>query len=159
MWDKNQAIEKISLISYRKEVRIGFENKRNSAEFMKVFSKNVMKQKSSIKVSTISTRGSRFNCIKFHTEDLYSGRHRTIQFEVFQYRMLHEIQSEVIMTPIGKNCTLIKPEQLDTSIHLVPNFTCSRSFMNNFFLFENNLPINCFADKYPNVELNIVALT
>ena len=77
-----------------------------------------------------------------------------LQFEVFQYRMLHEYNSEVIMTPMGnKIARWIKPDQLDTSMSSSRNLLVKDRYDQPLFLFENQFAMHWFADKYPNVEL------
>src|SRR5699024_7112039 len=86
--------------------------------FMKVSAKNVMKQKSFHKgVQQLVQEGAIQLYKTFHTEDYILGAVGQLQFEVFQYRMLHEYNSEVIMTPMGnKIARWIKPEDLNTNM-------------------------------------------
>lgn len=123
--------------------------------FMKVSAKNVMKQKSFHKgVQQLVQEGAIQLYKTFHTEDYILGAVGQLQFEVFQYRMLHEYKSEVIMTPIGnKIARWIKPEQLDTSMSSSRNLLVRDRYDQPLFLFENKFAMHWFADKYPNVEL------
>lgn len=50
----------------------------------------------------------------YSTDDYILGAVGQLQFEVFQYRMAHEYNSEVVMTPIGsRTARWIDPDQLD----------------------------------------------
>ncbi|QQP70922.1 peptide chain release factor 3 [Carnobacterium sp. CS13] len=124
--------------------------------FMKVSAKNVMKQKSFHKgVQQLVQEGAIQLYKTYHTEDYILGAVGQLQFEVFQYRMLHEYNSEVIMTPIGsKIARWIKPEDLDVNMSSSRNLLVRDRYDHPLFLFENQFAMRWFADKYPNVELS-----
>lgn len=129
--------------------------------FMKVSSKNVMKQKSFHKgVQQLVQEGAIQLYKTFHTEDYIIGAVGQLQFEVFQYRMLHEYNSEIVMTPMGnKIARWIKPEDLDENMSSSRNLLAKDRFDNPLFLFENQFAMRWFEDKYPNIELNALLET
>ena len=76
------------------------------------------------------------------------------QDEVFQFRMLHEYHSEVIMTPIGsRTARWINPDQLDEKMSSSRNLLVQDIHGDPLFLFENQYAERWFADKYPDVKL------
>ena len=123
--------------------------------FMKVHAKNVMKQKSFHKgVQQLVQEGAIQLYKTFHTEDYIVGAVGQLQFEVFQYRMLNEYISEIVMTPMGnKIARWIRPEDLDENMSSSRNLLVRDRFDNPLFLFENQFAMRWFADKYPDVEL------
>ncbi|WP_156956057.1 peptide chain release factor 3 [Carnobacterium pleistocenium] len=123
--------------------------------FMKVNAKNVMKQKSFHKgVQQLVQEGAIQLYKTFHTEDYIIGAVGQLQFEVFEYRMLNEYKSEIVMTPMGnKIARWIKPEDLDENMSSSRNLLVRDRSGNPLFLFENQFAMRWFADKYPDVEL------
>lgn len=123
--------------------------------FMKVDAKNVMKQKSFHKGITQLVQEGAIQLYKnYHTEDYMIGAVGQLQFEVFQYRMLHEYNSEVIMTPMGKRIARwISPEELNPNMATSRNLLVRDRFDRPLFLFENEFALRWFQDKYPDVHL------
>lgn len=123
--------------------------------FMKVTPKNVMKQKSFHKgVAQLVQEGAIQLYKTWHTEEYIIGAVGQLQFEVFQYRLLHEYNSEIEMSPIGtKIARWIKEEDLDPKMSSSRNLLCKDRFGHPVFLFENTFAENWFKDKYPDVEL------
>lgn len=123
--------------------------------FMKVNAKNVMKQKSFHKgVNQLVQEGAIQLYRTFHTEDYILGAVGQLQFEVFQYRMLHEYNAEVVMSPMGsKIARWIKPEDLDENMSSSRNLLVKDRHDQPLFLFENQFAMRWFADKYPDIEL------
>lgn len=123
--------------------------------FMKVTPKNVMKQKSFHKgVQQLVQEGAIQLYKTYHTEDYILGAVGQLQFEVFQYRLLHEYNAEVEMTPMGsKIARWIDPEDLDPNMSSSRNLLCRDRFGNPVFLFENQFAMRWFEDKYPAVKL------
>ena len=77
-----------------------------------------------------------------------------LQFEVFQFRMANEYNSEVVMEPMGKKIARwIAPEQLDEKMSSSRNLLVKDRQGNPLFLFENEFSERWFKDKYPDVEL------
>jgi len=77
-----------------------------------------------------------------------------LQFEVFQFRMQNEYNSEVIMEPMGKKTARwINPDQLDERMSSSRNLLVKDSHDEPLFLFENQFAERWFKDKYPDVEL------
>lgn len=123
--------------------------------FVRVTPKNVMKQKSFHKgMKQLVQEGAIQLYRTYNTEDYVLGAVGQLQFEVFQYRMLHEYNSEVEMTPIGsRTARWIDPEQLDPSMASSRNLLVKDLAGNPLFLFENRFAENWFHDKYPDVKL------
>ncbi|WP_035618143.1 peptide chain release factor 3 [Lacticigenium naphthae] len=124
--------------------------------FMKVDPKNVMKQKSFHKgINQLVQEGAIQLYKGYHTEDYIIGAVGQLQFEVFEYRMRHEYNSEVIMTPIGSRVARwVKPEELDENMASNRNLLVKDRFDNPLFLFENQFALRWFQDKYPDIELD-----
>ncbi|MDK8132544.1 MULTISPECIES: peptide chain release factor 3 [Aerococcus] len=123
--------------------------------FMKVSPKNVMKQKSFHKgIKQLVEEGAIQLYKTWHTEEYILGAVGQLQFEVFQYRLLNEYNSEVEMTPLGnKIARWISEDQLDPSMSSSRNLLCKDRFDQPVFLFENQFAENWFQQKYPDVEL------
>lgn len=123
--------------------------------FMKVTAKNVMKQKSFHKgVEQLVQEGAIQLYKTYHTEDYIIGAVGQLQFEVFQYRLLNEYNSEVVMSPMGnKIARWIKEEDLDPNMSSSRNLLARDRFGNPVFLFENSFAERWFMDKYPDIEL------
>ncbi len=123
--------------------------------FMKVDAKNVMKQKSFHKgIQQLVQEGAIQLFKNYHTEDYMIGAVGQLQFEVFQYRMLHEYNSEVVMTPMGKRIARwIDPSDLDINMATSRNVLARDKFDQPLFLFESEFALRWFESKYPKVEL------
>lgn len=123
--------------------------------FMKVTPKNVMKQKSFYKgIQQLVQEGAIQLYKTYHTEEFILGAVGQLQFEVFQYRLLNEYNSEVDMTPMGsKIARWIEEEDLDVNMSSSRNLLCKDRFDNPVFLFENRFAMRWFEDKYPEVHL------
>lgn len=122
---------------------------------MKVVPKNVMKQKSFHKgIEQLVQEGAIQLYKTWHTEEYIIGAVGQLQFEVFQYRLENEYNSEVEMHPMGRKIARwIDPEDLDTSMSSSRNLLCKDRFDQPVFLFENDFAKNWFEQKYPDVEL------
>ncbi|MGX7328201.1 peptide chain release factor 3 [Enterococcus bulliens] len=123
--------------------------------FMKVTAKNVMKQKSFHKGIYQLVQEGAIQLYKTYLADEYIiGAVGQLQFEVFQYRMLNEYNSEVIMTPMGnKIARWIDPEDLDERMSSSRNILAKDRFDQPLFLFENQFAERWFTEKYPEVKL------
>ncbi|UUX34189.1 peptide chain release factor 3 [Fundicoccus culcitae] len=123
--------------------------------FMRVSPKNVMKQKSFHKgIEQLVQEGAIQLYKTYHTEEYIIGAVGQLQFEVFQYRLLHEYNAEVIMTPLGhKIARWIDPDDLNPNMSSNRNLLAKDRFGNPVFLFENTFAENWFKDKYPDIEL------
>ena len=122
---------------------------------MKVTPKNVMKQKSFYKgIQQLVQEGAIQLYKTYHTEEFILGAVGQLQFEVFQFRLLNEYNSEVDMTPMGsKIARWIEEEDLDVNMSSSRNLLCKDRFDNPVFLFENQFAMRWFEDKYPEVKL------
>lgn len=123
--------------------------------FMRVVPKNVMKQKSFHKgIEQLVQEGAIQLYTTYHTGDYIIGAVGQLQFEVFQYRLLHEYNAEVEMTPMGnKIARWIDPDDLDPKMSSSRNLLVKDRFGQPVFLFENAFAEKWFKDKYPNIEL------
>lgn len=123
--------------------------------FMKVTAKNVMKQKSFHKgVEQLVQEGAIQLYKTYHTEDYILGAVGQLQFEVFQYRLLNEYNSEIVMTPMGnKIARWIDEKDLDPNMSSSRNLLARDRFGNPVFLFENAFAERWFIDKYPDIQL------
>ncbi|MGK4179494.1 peptide chain release factor 3 [Lapidilactobacillus dextrinicus] len=123
--------------------------------FVEVTAKNVMKQKSFHKgMQQLVQEGAVQLYKAYATDDYILGAVGQLQFEVFQYRMMHEYNSEVIMKPIGaRTARWIDPEQLDPKMSSSRNLLVKDIQGQPLFLFENRFAENWFKDKYPDVKL------
>lgn len=123
--------------------------------FARVTAKNVMKQKSFHKgVQQLVQEGAVQLYQSYSTGDYILGAVGQLQFEVFQFRMANEYNSEVVMTPMGnKIARWIEPEQLDEKMSSSRNLLVKDRFGAPLFLFENQFAERWFMDKYPDVKL------
>ncbi|KRN93264.1 peptide chain release factor 3 [Pediococcus stilesii] len=123
--------------------------------FMQVSAKNVMKQKSFHKgIKQLVQEGAVQLYTNYTTGDYILGAVGQLQFEVFQFRMQNEYNSEVVMQPMGKKTARwIDPEQLDEKMSSSRNLLVKDRFDQPLFLFENQFAERWFAGKYPDVKL------
>ena len=117
--------------------------------------KNVMKQKSFHKgIDQLVQEGAVQLYSTYSTGDYILGAVGQLQFEVFQFRMLNEYNSEVVMEPLGhKVARWINPDQLDEHMSSSRNILDKDRAGAPLFLFENQFAENWFKSKYPDVEL------
>jgi peptide chain release factor 3 len=123
--------------------------------FVRVMAKNVMKQKSFHKgIDQLVQEGAVQLYSTYSTGDYILGAVGQLQFEVFQFRMLNEYNSEVVMEPLGhKVARWINPDQLDEHMSSSRNILVRDRAGAPLFLFENQFAENWFKSKYPDVEL------
>ena len=122
---------------------------------MQVSAKNVMKQKSFHKgIKQLVQEGAVQLYTNYTTGDYILGAVGQLQFEVFQFRMQNEYNSEVVMQPMGKKTARwIDPEQLDEKMSSSRNLLVKDRYGQPLFLFENQFAERWFAGKYPDVKL------
>ena len=83
----------------------------------------------------------------YQTDEYILGAVGQLQFEVFQFRMKNEYNSEVEMNSIGHRVARwIDPEQLD------PQMSNSRNLLVKD-RYENEFAERFFRDKYPDIKL------
>lgn len=123
--------------------------------FMNVTAKNVMKQKSFHKgMEQLVQEGAVQLYRSYNTGDYILGAVGQLQFEVFKFRMEHEYNAEVVMTPMGnKIARWIDPEQLDEKMSSSRNLLVKDRQGAPLFLFENKFAERWFQDKYPDIKL------
>ena len=123
--------------------------------FMRVRAKNVLKQKSFHKgVTQLVQEGTIQMYTAWDSGEYILGAVGQLQFEVFQFRMENEYNTEVTLEPMGaKTARWIKPEQLDPRMASSRNLLVRDRHEQPVFLFENAFAERWFADKYPDVEL------
>ena len=123
--------------------------------FVRVSAKNVMKQKSFHKgIQQLVQEGAIQLYTSYTTGDYILGAVGQLQFEVFQFRMKNEYNSDVVMEPMGhKIARWIDPEQLDERMSSSRNLLVKDLNEEPLFLFENQFAERWFKDKYPDVTL------
>ena len=123
--------------------------------FMRVTAKNVMKQKSFHKgMNQLVQEGAIQLYRNYQTDEYILGAVGQLQFEVFQFRMKNEYNSEVEMNSIGHRVARwIDPEQLDPQMSNSRNLLVKDRYGNPLFLFENEFAERFFRDKYPDIKL------
>lgn len=123
--------------------------------FVHVAAKNVMKQKSFHKgIQQLVQEGAVQLYTNYNTGDYILGAVGQLQFEVFQFRMLNEYHSEVVMEPMGKKIARwIDPEQLDERMSSSRNLLVKDRMDQPLFLFENEFAERWFKGKYPKIKL------
>ena len=90
----------------------------------------------------------------YQTDEYILGAVGQLQFEVFQFRMKNEYNSEVEMNSIGHRVAhLIDTEHLAPRMSNTHNLLVKDRYVNPLFLFENEFAERFFHDKYPDVEL------
>ncbi|CAM2800606.1 peptide chain release factor 3 [Fructilactobacillus fructivorans] len=123
--------------------------------FMRVSAKNVMKQKSFHKgIKQLVQEGAIQLYTNYSTGQYILGAVGQLQFEVFQFRMKNEYNSDVVMEPMGhKIARWIDPDQLDEKMSSSRNILVRDQKGDPLFLFENEFAERWFKDKYPDVKL------
>ncbi|MCM0583448.1 peptide chain release factor 3 [Weissella diestrammenae] len=123
--------------------------------FMHVRAKNVLKQKSFHKgVTQLVQEGTIQMYTAWDSGDYILGAVGQLQFEVFQFRMENEYNSEVVLEPMGpKIARWISSDQLDPRMASSRNLLVRDRADQPVFLFENMFAERWFADKYPDVTL------
>ncbi|MFH7315738.1 peptide chain release factor 3 [Weissella cibaria] len=123
--------------------------------FMRVHAKNVLKQKSFHKgVTQLVQEGTIQMYTAWDSGDYILGAVGALQFEVFQFRMENEYNTEVSLEPMGsKIARWIHPEQLDPRMASSRNLLVRDRAEQPVFLFENQFAERWFKDKYPDVDL------
>ncbi|WP_172187305.1 peptide chain release factor 3 [Lentilactobacillus kribbianus] len=123
--------------------------------FVRVAAKNVMKQKSFHKgIQQLVQEGAVQLYTSYSTNDYILGAVGQLQFEVFQFRMQNEYNSEITIEPMGhKIARWIDPEQLDERMSSSRNLLVKDINGDPLFLFENEFAERWFANKYPDVNL------
>ncbi len=124
--------------------------------FMKVSAKNVMKQKHFYKgIEQLVQEGAIQYYKTVHTNQPILGAVGQLQFEVFEHRMKHEYNTDIVMEPIGKKIARWVENQDD----IKDVMSTSRSnlvldrYDNKVFLFENEFATRWFNEKYPEIQL------
>ncbi|KRN32511.1 peptide chain release factor 3 [Weissella halotolerans] len=123
--------------------------------FMRVQAKNVLKQKSFHKgIEQLVQEGTIQMYQAWDSGDYILGAVGALQFEVFQFRMENEYNTEVNLEPMGsKIARWIKPDQLNRQMASSRNLLVKDRHGAPVFLFENQFAERWFKDKYPEVEL------
>ena len=104
---------------------------------MRVTPKNVKKKKSFHKgIEQLVQEGAIQMYKTYHTEEYIVGAVGQLQFEVFQYRLLHEYNAEVVMTPMGsKIARWIHPKDINPKMSSSRNLLTRDRFDYTVFLF------------------------
>lgn len=123
--------------------------------FVRVHAKNVMKQKSFHKgIEQLVQEGAIQLFTSFGASEYILGAVGALQFEVFQFRMQNEYNSEIEMESMGtKIARWVDPTQLQESMASSRNLLVKDRQGAPLFLFENQFAENWFKQKYPDVRL------
>lgn len=124
--------------------------------FVKVSAKNVLKQKHFHKgVEQLVQEGAIQYYKTLHTNQIILGAVGQLQFEVFEYRMKNEYNTEVIMEHIGQKTTrwIENEEAIKESMSSSRSILVKDLYDKYVFLFENDFAMRWFNDKYPEIKL------
>lgn len=122
--------------------------------FNQVIVKDVMKQKSYLKGIDQLVQEGTIQLFKTAANSFILGAVGQLQFEVFQFRMENEYNSEIQFEPIGhKIARWVDADQIDNSMVSSRNQLVYDRFDQPVLLFENQFALNWFIDKYPDVKL------
>lgn len=123
--------------------------------FVRVYAKNVMKQKHFHKgIQQLVQEGAiqLFKTVK--TDEYLLGAVGQLQYEVFEHRMKNEYNVEVVMDRLGsKVARWIESDQVDDSLSSSRSLLVTDRFGKNVFLFENDFALRWFQDKNPDIKL------
>ncbi|QED47304.1 peptide chain release factor 3 [Cytobacillus dafuensis] len=123
--------------------------------FVKVYAKNVMKQKHFHKgIQQLVQEGAIQLYKTVKTEDLLLGAVGQLQFEVFEHRMKNEYNTEVIMERIGsKIVRWVEGDEVNENLSSARSLLVHDRFDKKVFLFENDFALRWFQEKNPDVKL------
>lgn len=123
--------------------------------FKKVTAKNVMKSKQFKKgIEQLVQEGAIQLYRDKRTESYILGAVGELQYEVFQYRMKNEYNSEVMLESIGERLPRwLKAEQADASLFDERNMLVRDQEDNYVVLFKNDFSLKWFQDKHPDIKL------
>ncbi|MDQ0350283.1 peptide chain release factor 3 [Alkalibacillus filiformis] len=124
-------------------------------QYKAVTAKNVMKSKQFKKgIEQLVQEGAIQLFKKFHTESYIIGAVGELQFEVFQYRMKNEYNSEVVFEDIGERIPRwLTMEKVDENLFDSRSTLVRDREGNPVVLFKNEFSLNLFKDRHPEVEL------
>lgn len=123
--------------------------------FVRVYAKNVMKQKHFHKgIQQLVQEGAIQLYKTVKTEDLLLGAVGQLQFEVFEHRMKNEYNTEVIMERIGsKIVRWVDGDHVNENLSSARSLLVHDRFDHNVFLFENDFALRWFQEKNPEIKL------
>ena len=123
--------------------------------FVKVYAKNVMKQKHFHKgIQQLVQEGAIQLYKTVKTDELLLGAVGQLQFEVFEHRMRNEYNTEVIMERIGsKIVRWVEGDGVNENLSSSRSILVRDRFEKNVFLFENEFALRWFQEKNPEVKL------
>jgi len=123
--------------------------------FQTVAAKNAMKSKQYKKgIEQLVQEGAIQLYKRPHTESYILGAVGELQFDVFEYRMKHEYNVDVVMEPIGERIPRwLWPEQVDESLFDERNMLVRDRKDNYVVLFKNDFALRWFQDKHPDIDL------
>lgn len=123
--------------------------------FVKVYAKNVMKQKHFHKgIQQLVQEGAIQLYKTVKTEELLLGAVGQLQFEVFEHRMKNEYNTEVIMERIGsKIVRWVDGEEVKENLSSSRSVLVHDRYEKQVFLFENDFALRWFQEKNPDVKL------
>ena len=124
--------------------------------FARVSAKNVMKQKSFHKgIHQLVQEGAVQLFRSPTSNDYVLGAVGDLQFQVFQFRMKNEYNSDVNLVRLGHKTArwVDNPEKLTKRMPSARNLLVKDQKNQPLFLFDNNFAMRWFKNKYPNVKL------
>lgn len=123
--------------------------------FVKVYAKNVMKQKHFHKgIQQLVQEGAIQLYKTAKTEELLLGAVGQLQFEVFEHRMKNEYNTEVIMERIGsKIVRWVDGDEVKENLSSSRSLLVHDRYEKQVFLFENDFALRWFQEKNPDVKL------
>lgn len=124
-------------------------------QFRKVMAKNVMKSKQYRKgIEQLVQEGAIQLFKQYHTDAFILGAVGELQYEVFQYRMKHEYNVEVLFESIGERIPRwLSDDQIDESLFDERNMLVKDREGNPVVLFKNDFSLRWFIDKHPEIKL------
>lgn len=141
---KNKKLEYEKLPSFTPEI------------FVKVSAKNVLKQKHFHKgIEQLVQEGAIQYYKTLYTNQIILGAVGQLQFEVFEHRMKHEYNTEVVMEYIGKKTARFveNEKEIDESMSSSRSILVKDLQDNYVFLFENEFALRWFEEKHKDIKL------
>ena len=124
--------------------------------FMKVSTKNVMKQKHFHKgIERLVQEGAIQYYKTLHTNQIILGAVGQLQFEVFEHRMKNEYNVDVVMEPVGRKIArwIENEDDIQDKMNTSRSILVKDRYDNFVFLFENEFATRRFEEKFPEIKL------
>ncbi|GAE92740.1 peptide chain release factor 3 [Gracilibacillus boraciitolerans JCM 21714] len=123
--------------------------------FQRVTAKNVMKAKQFRKgIEQLVQEGAIQLFRGYPYDSMIIGAVGQLQYEVFQHRMKHEYNVEVLLESIGERIPRwLKKEQVDAKLFDERNLLVKDREGEFLVLFKNDFALRWFIDKHPKIDL------